>query len=84
MTDFNTPPFRRFGKAAVAILAAFVAGAMIIVWWWNGIAVDLLSAPAIDFRQAIATEFVVAVLAGAVGLGIRLGVGSRPRGGVVS
>ena len=79
MTDFNARPIRHSGRAIAAATAWFVVGAVIMLWSWNAIFVDLFAAPAIDFRQAVAGELMIAVAAANVGLGIRLITSRRQR-----
>jgi len=84
MTDFGARPTRHHGRSIVAAVALLFAGAFVVVWSWNSIAVDLFAAPAIDFRHAVAAELTIAVFAAVIGLGIRLSTGLRRHGGAVS
>lgn len=80
MTDTIHRPFRRFGAAATAAAASLFIGAIVILWSWNTIAVDLFDAPNLAFRHAVALELAIAVIAASIGFVIRLASGARQTG----
>lgn len=84
MTDPDTHPIRRPGRAIAAATAWLVAAAVIMLWSWNAMVADLFAVPAIDFRQAVAAEVGIAVLAATIGLGVRLAMAERQRSGGAS
>ena len=64
MIEQHQARWRRYGVAAIAIVATFFVGGVLIHWSWNTVAHDLFQAPVMKFRHAIAVEILVAVLAG--------------------
>jgi hypothetical protein len=80
MNDVNQRRTPRYG--AVATAASFLVGAVVILWSWNTIAVDLFGAPNVALRHAIAIELAVAVVGIAIGFIARLAGGGRQTGAV--
>lgn len=54
---------RHYGRNALFALLALLAPGIAILWSWNTVVVDLYGQPEMQFRHAIAVEFLV------VGLG---------------
>lgn len=78
MTDPRTSRLRRTTHAAAAVAGALVAGAVVLLWAWNGFAVDILQAPALSFRHALALELLLLAGAAAPALAVRLFAARRP------
>jgi len=72
MTDLPKPPLRRAAHAVLAVAGALFAGAVVLLWSWNGFAVEILQAPALRFRHALALELLLLSAAAAPALGARL------------
>lgn len=49
-------PYSRHGKSLVLALLVMLLGSIILVWTWNGIAIELLSMPTMKFKHALALE----------------------------
>jgi hypothetical protein len=62
MIDHATPHPRRWGHAALIVLATLLVGGVMLLWAWNTLAVDLFQAPEIRFKHVLAFEFAIAAL----------------------
>lgn len=69
-------PHRRRVVRALWILAAFVAGGVVLLWSWNTLAVGLFAAPAVEFKHALAAELAISVAFAIAAWSVRL---ARPR-----
>lgn len=77
MSDINRSLASRYGVAVAAAAAAFVVGAVVIMWSWNTVAVDLFAAPVMLFRHAVAVELGTAVVGTAIASLARFIAGGR-------
>ena len=55
--------WRPLSQAALMLGALLIFGSFVLLWSWNAFAVDLLGARAMEFKQALAAELLVAVVA---------------------
>lgn len=72
MTDRKTLPVRRWAHSALAALGILFAGAIVLLWSWNGFAVDILQAPELRFSHALALELLLLSAAAAPVLAVRM------------
>lgn len=76
MTDHRNFNLRRSARSAAIVAGVLFGGAIILLWSWNGFAVDILQAPALRFKQALALELLLLLAAVAPALTMRL-LGTR-------
>lgn len=72
MADHRNSRLRRAARAVLAIAGVLFAGAVVLLWSWNGFAVEILQAPALHFRHALALELLLLSAAAVPALGARL------------
>jgi len=79
MTDRPKHSLRRWGHAVLAAALLLFAGAAVLLWSWNGFAAEILAAPALRFRHALALELLLLTAAAMPALAVRL-TGARRHG----
>lgn len=57
-----------YGRIAVMSLIALFFCGVAILWSWNTLAVDLFGQPALEFRHAVAAEFLLIAAGSLFGL----------------
>jgi hypothetical protein len=62
MIDRTTEHPRRWGHAALIVLATLLVAGVMMMWAWNTLAVDLFQAPDIRFKHVLAFEFAIVAL----------------------
>lgn len=70
---------RQYALAAGGFVAALLGGAIVLLWAWNTIAVDLFAAPVVGFRHALAVEVAGVVIGALAGFALRIGRGASSR-----
>lgn len=72
MTEHRKSRLRRAAHAGLAIAGVLFAGAVVLHWSWNGFAVEILQAPALRFKHALALELLLLSSAAVPAVGARL------------
>ncbi len=76
MTEHHANRWHRIAVASLASLVVLFFGGVLLHWSWNTLA-DLLGSPSIQFKHAIASELLIAVIVAISALSGRLVLGRR-------